>query len=226
MNPYFPSRLRIHPPAHTHPQPPAMSRAKSRNLQSTKNSLAVLLPSSTTAASDLVAALLPASGTGWGTGSAPRFSPGPTGGAVLRGAVTAPSSASGGGRESGGRSEGAGKKGRTPTAGGAAAGGPGGGAGSAGAASVPPPPAAAAADQSLLGVEAALEGLGLDPETLRLVGSAATAAGLGGAELGGGGVGLVGALTGLKEAEGRARAAAEVLEGLGEGSPVAGKVRG
>lgn len=75
-------------------------------------------------------------------------------------------------------------------------------------------------------METALEGLGLDPETLRLVGSAAAAAGVGGAELGGEGAGLIGALTGLKEAEGRARAAAEVLEGLGEGSPVAGKVRG
>lgn len=77
-----------------------------------------------------------------------------------------------------------------------------------------------------MGMEAALEGLGLDPETLRLVGSAA--ADLGGMGLGGeggAGAGLIGALAGLKEAEGRARAAAELLEGLGEGSPVAGKVR-
>lgn len=85
-----------------------------------------------------------------------------------------------------------------------------------------PHAAAAAVDGSLLGMEAALEGLGLDPETLRLVGSAAAAAGAGG----GAGAGLVGALAGLKEAEGRARAAAELLEGLGEGSPVAGKVCG
>lgn len=80
-------------------------------------------------------------------------------------------------------------------------------------------------------MEAALEGLGLDPETLRLVGSAAAAAAaeVGGAGSGGeegAGAGLIGALAGLKEAEGRARAAAELLERLGEGSPVAGKVRG
>lgn len=92
-----------------------------------------------------------------------------------------------------------------------------------GATATPPPAAAAAADESLLGMEAALEGLGLDPETLRLVGSAAAAAA---GEGGGAGAGLVGALAGLKEAEGRARAAADLLEGLGEGSPVAGKVCG
>lgn len=86
-------------------------------------------------------------------------------------------------------------------------------------------------DDSLVGIESQLEGLGLDPETLRLVGSAAAAAaggGAGGIELGGEGgpgAGLIGALAGLREAEGRAQAAAEVLEGLGEGSPVAGKVR-
>lgn len=82
----------------------------------------------------------------------------------------------------------------------------------------------AKSDESLLGLEAALEGLGLDPETLRLVGSTANA--MGGAEgfdLGGGGE-LMNALAGLKEAESRARDAAEVLEELGEGSPVAGKV--
>eukprot|EP00752_Nemacystus_decipiens_P002917 g2714.t1 len=173
--------------------------SKSRNLQSTKASLLALLPSTTTAAPDLVAGLLPDGKTGWGLGSAPRFSAGPTGGAVLRvvpsasGGVTSPGLAT-------------------------KCGIGGGGSGTA----TPPP-----TDQSLLGMEAALEGLGLDPETLRLVGSAAAAADLGGMGLGGEGgpgAGLIGALAGLKEAEGRARVAAELLEGLGEGSPVAGKV--
>ncbi|CAM9501497.1 unnamed protein product [Ectocarpus sp. 6 AP-2014] len=173
--------------------------AKSRNLQSTKACLSALLPSSATAASDLVAGLLPVQRTGWGGGGkAPRFSPGPTGGTVLRAAAAAPAAA-GGGPAGGGLVDNDAGPGATATE---------------------PHAAAAAADGSLLGMEAALEGLGLDPETLRLVGSAAAAAGAGG----GAGAGLVGALAGLKEAEGRARAAAELLEGLGEGSPVAGKV--
>ncbi|CAM9294735.1 unnamed protein product [Scytosiphon promiscuus] len=169
--------------------------AKSRNLQSTKASLAALLPSSTTAASDLVAGLLPDRNSGWGAGVNPRFTPGPTGGTVLRAGVPAAA----GGKNAG------------PHSGGSDAAAP------------------LEADDSLLGMEAALQGLGLDPETLRLVGSAAAAAaaggGLGGEEgVAGVGAGLMGALAGLKEAEGRARAAADVLEGLGEGSPVAGQV--
>ncbi|CAN0475245.1 unnamed protein product, partial [Ectocarpus sp. 8 AP-2014] len=173
--------------------------AKSRNLQSTKACLSALLPSSATAASDLVAGLLPVHRTGWGgRGKAPRFSPGPTGGTVLRAAAAAPAAARGGPAGGGLVDDDAGS----------------------GATATEPHAAAAAADGSLLGMEAALEGLGLDPETLRLVGSAAAAAGAGGRA----GAGLVGALAGLKEAEGRARAAAELLEGLGEGSPVAGKV--
>ncbi|CAM9440147.1 unnamed protein product [Ectocarpus sp. 12 AP-2014] len=173
--------------------------AKSRNLQSTKACLSALLPSSATAASDLVAGLLPVQRTGWGgEDKGARFSPGPTGGTVLRAAAAAPAAAGGG-----------------PAGGGLVDDDAGSGATATGT-----PAAAAAADGSLLGMEAALEGLGLDPETLRLVGSAAAAAGAGG----GAGAGLVGALAGLKEAEGRARAAAELLEGLGEGSPVAGKI--
>lgn len=119
-----------------------------------------------------------------------------------------------GDRGTGGSLDGKGSRGAT-----ANAGLPGGVSGAA----APP-----AADGSLLGMEAALEGLGLDPETLRLVGSAAAAAAAaGGGEEGGAGAGagLMSALAGLKEAEERARAAAEVLEGLGEGSPVAGQVR-
>ncbi|CAN0240906.1 unnamed protein product [Pylaiella littoralis] len=194
--------------------------AKSRNLQSTKASLSALLPSSATAAPDLVAGLLPVGQTGWGAEKAPRFSPGPTGGAVLR---AAPSSSAGGRRGgNGGRSGGVGEG--SP---GAAAANIGlaadAGSGGAAVSSLP-------TDDSLVGIESQLEGLGLDPETLRLVGSAAAAAaggGAGGIELGGEGgpgAGLIGALAGLREAEGRAQAAAEVLEGLGEGSPVAGKV--
>ncbi|CAM9364720.1 unnamed protein product [Ectocarpus sp. 4 AP-2014] len=173
--------------------------AKSRNLQSTKSCLSALLPSSATAASDLVAGLLPVQRTEWGGGErGVRFSPGPTGGTVLRAAAAVPAAAEGG-----------------PAGGGLVDDDAGSGVTATGS-----PAVAAAADGSLLGVEAALEGLGFDPETLRLVGSAAAAAGAGG----GAGAGLVGALAGLKEAEGRARAAAELLEGLGEGSPVAGKV--
>ncbi|CAM9321573.1 unnamed protein product [Ectocarpus fasciculatus] len=177
--------------------------AKSRNLQSTKACLSALLPSSATAASDLVAGLLPVQRTGWGEGEkGARFSPGPTGGTVLHAAADAAPAAAGGGPAGGDLVDD--NRGSSATA--------------------TPPPAATAtatADGSLLGMEAALEGLGLDPETLRLVGSAAAAAAGAG---GGAGAGLVGALAGLKEAEGRARAAAELLEGLGEGSPVAGKV--
>lgn len=85
-----------------------------------------------------------------------------------------------------------------------------------------PSPTTTDDNKSLLDLEAALEGLGLDPETLRLVESAAGVENEGGE--GGAGAGLMDALAGLKEAEGKARDVAEVLEGLGEGSSVAGKV--
>lgn len=83
-----------------------------------------------------------------------------------------------------------------------------------------PPP-----DESLLGLEEALDGLGLDPETLRMMGIGNEASGtLMGDRNGGGKGGLYDALAGLKEAEGRAQCAAGLLEELGEESPVAGQV--
>lgn len=77
-------------------------------------------------------------------------------------------------------------------------------------------------DESLLGLEAMLGELGLDSETLKLVGSASRL-GLGDKSPR---AGLMDVLTELKEAEERAKDAAEVLEGLGEDSAVPGKVGG
>ncbi|CAM9122010.1 unnamed protein product [Laminaria digitata] len=182
--------------------------AKSRNLQSTKASLCALLPSSATAAADLVSGLLPTTTrtrAGWeGSGKEPpSFAPGPTGGAVLRFRGGGGGDGGGGGRGGGGR---------------------GGGMGTMGVVKEERV-VGEGRDETLLEMEEALEGLGLDlgldSETLRLVGSVA---GGGGGEKGGPGAGLVGALKDLKEAEGRAHAAAEVLEALGEGSPAAGEV--
>lgn len=71
-------------------------------------------------------------------------------------------------------------------------------------------------NESLLGLEDLPGELGLDPETLKLVGSAS--------RLGDKRAGLMDVLTELKGAEERAKDAAEVLEGLGEDSAVPGKV--
>lgn len=71
-------------------------------------------------------------------------------------------------------------------------------------------------DESLLGLEELLGEIGLDPETLKLVGSAS--------RLGDKKAGLMDVLTELKGAEERAKDATEVLEGLGGNSAVPGKV--
>ena len=219
LNPPIPpsTHLPNPPPRLSHlPAPPPQS-AKSRNLQSTKACLGALLPSSATAAADLVSGLLPTATrtrVGWeGSGrrrgrGPPFFAPGPTGGAVLR--------FRGGGGGDGGGGSGTGGAGEKSAAVGD---GPGGDD------CLP----RTSHDETLLEIEEALEGLGLDlgldSETLRLAGSVAGGGGSGG-EGGEGGGGLMGALKGLKEAEGRAHAAAEILEALGEGSPTAGEVRG
>lgn len=170
--------------------------------------MSALLSSSKTAAAELVAGVLPTK-TRWGRQHEPRFCPGPTGGALLRTAHA--------GQGRGGVSK---MRGESDNMTGSNFATEGSKVGSEWRASPPP-----ASDESLLGLEAALEGLGLDPNTLRLMGPAAAAVG---DLLGEGGMGpeaaLMDALAGLKEAEGRARDAAELLEELGEGSPVAGKV--
>ena len=76
-------------------------------------------------------------------------------------------------------------------------------------------------NDSLLGLEGSLQELGLNPETLELFRSASR---LGVGDESPAGAELADTLTRLKEAEERAKDAAQILEGLGEGSPVAGKV--
>lgn len=77
----------------------------------------------------------------------------------------------------------------------------------------------------LLGLEETLGGLGLDPETLKLM-DTGSLSGIGETLIssGEGGKGLFGALAELKEAEERAQCAAGILEELCEDSPVAGQV--
>lgn len=187
---------------------PLLRRSKLRDLQSTQQSLTALLSAlpPSVAARDLVAGLLPAK-TGWAP-EEPRFCPGPTGGAVLK----APRSQGLKTAELDSHVAGTGDTRQASSA----------SNGSLGTKDVSPP-----LDKSLLELEQALQGLGLDPETLRLVENAAGAIGegegngLGGIKNGG----LMNTLVVLRAAESRARYAADLLEGLGEESVVPGQVR-
>lgn len=183
-----------------------------RNTQGTQRCLTALLSrlAPATAACDLMAGLLPVT-TKWGARE-PRFYPGPTGGALL----VSPCA-----REIHGID--AEEEKNTDVKANGAAGALNGGVMRGESADAT---GSRKRDEGLLGVEDALRGLGLDPETLRLVDEVGGVRERGeGIDIdGAGGGGVMFALDALRAAESKAQHAADLLLQLGEDSIVAGKV--